>query len=369
MFLPQRAGIIYCRKNYVKVGYSRGKKKMQKKKKIGFLMAVCLLLIGCSQSPEAEALPPEESASIVEFTRVSEAKNGQNIYVILKSYHGNYWEKVIDGVCTAAKDVDEAVYLGGIDNETDIEGQISLMDQAIEQGADAILLAPVDSTCLVETCARARGNGIPVILIDSAINTDDYDMCFMTDNMEAGKMAAREMIIMLKEKKHPETEPLKIGILMSTDTSQAMVNRVSGFLEYWADYAPEQWEIAEDILLNGGDIEKAQKDAETLLQENKDIKGIFGCNNTSTIGISKTIMKEERTDFVMVGFDLADETRSLIQKSEYSAVSMLQNQDQMGYLGILSLDAFLRGKTLQQKYYDTGVTVIDSDFLMEKDVS
>ena len=124
MFLPKRAGIIYCRKNYVKAGYSRGKKKMQKKKKIGFLMAVCLLFVGCSPSPEAESLPPEESASIVEFTCVSEAKNGQNIYVILKSYHGNYWEKVIDGVCTAAKEVDEAVYLGGIDNETDIEGQI-----------------------------------------------------------------------------------------------------------------------------------------------------------------------------------------------------------------------------------------------------
>lgn len=369
MFLPKRAGIIYCRKNYVKAGYSRGKKKMQKKKKIGFLMAVCLLFVGCSPSPEAESLPPEESASIVEFTCVSEAKNGQNIYVILKSYHGNYWEKVIDGVCTAAKEVDEAVYLGGIDNETDIEGQIFLMDQAIEQGADAILLAPADSTALVETCACAREKGIPVVLIDSSINTDDYDTCFMTDNMEAGKMAAREMIKMLKEKQHPETETLKIGILMSTDMSQAMVNRVSGFLEYWTDYAPEQWEIAEDILLNGGDIEKAQKDAETLLQENKDMKGIFSCNNTSTMGVSKTIMKKKRTDLVIVGFDLADETRSLIQNSEYTAVTMLQNQDQMGYLGILSLDVLLRGETSQLRYYDTGVTVIDSDFLMERDAS
>ena len=332
-------------------------------------MALCLLLIGCSASSESEVSSSDESTSIVDFVCVSEAKNGKNIYVILKSYHGNYWEKVIDGVCTAAKEIDEAVYLGGIDNETDIEGQISLMEQAIEQGADTILLAPVDSTCLVDTCVRARENGIPVVLIDSSINTDDYDMCFMTDNMEAGKMAAREMLEMLKEEKHPETEHLEIGILMSVDTSQAMVNRVSGFLEYWADHAPEQWEIAEDIFLNGGDVEKAQTDATLLLNENKDIKGILGCNNTSTIGISRTILHAERTDLVMVGFDLADETRSLIQKSEYSAVSMQQNQDQMGYLGILSLDALLRGETIQQKYYDTGITVVDNDFLMENDIS
>lgn len=40
------------------------------------------------------------------------------------------------------KEIDAGVYLGGIDNETDIDGQISLMEKAVKEGADGILLAP-----------------------------------------------------------------------------------------------------------------------------------------------------------------------------------------------------------------------------------
>ena len=59
---------------------------------------------------------------------------------------------------------------------------------------------------------------------------------------------------------------------MSSDASQAMVNRVSGFLDYWAKYAPTKWEITKDIALNGGDVEKAESDAAKLLKKNENIK-------------------------------------------------------------------------------------------------
>lgn len=124
---------------------------------------------------------------------------------------GGYWQKVIQGVTEAAEQIDAAVYLGGIDNETDVSGQIFLIEKAEQQGAD--------------------------------------------------------------------------GILLSSDASQAMVNRVSGFLEYWAKYAPEKWTINQDIRLNGGDVENAQADVAALLTNNKKMKGLYGCNNTSTKGI------------------------------------------------------------------------------------
>ena len=129
----------------------------------------------------------------------------------------------------------------------------------------------------------------------SSINSDDFDMCYMTDNMEAGKMAAKEMLELLYAAGNAPSDALKVGIMLSSDTSQAMVNRVSGFLDYWAEYAPEEWEIAKDIRINGGDVTKAQSDVVELLKEDDSIKGMFGCNNTSTIGITKTLMKEKRT--------------------------------------------------------------------------
>lgn len=48
---------------------------------------------------------------------------------------------------------------------------------------------------------------------------------------------------------------------------------------------------------------------------------------------------------------------------------MLQKQDQMGYLGMLSLNSLIKGKKSEQKYFDTGVIMVDSDYLMENAVS
>ena len=243
------------------------------------------------------------------------------------------------------------------------------MNEAIEQGADGILLAPANSNSLVESCAKAKKKNISVVLIDSSINSTEFDTCYMTDNIDAGKMAAKEMIKLLQDAGNSPTRPLEVGILLSSDTSQAIVNRVSGFLEAWTQYAPSQWDIVKDIFLNGGDVKKAQTDASALLEKNKNIKGFYGCNNTSTIGIAKTLVKEKRTDIVMVGFDMAKETQQFIQDADYQGISLLQKQDQMGYLGIHSLVSLIKGEKSEQKFFDTGVIIVNSYYLMEKGVS
>lgn len=345
-----------------------------RKTKIYMLCVILLfsfLLSGCLSSSAAEknADGTQGESAPVEYRCISNPESKKKIYVILKNYHGAYWKTVIEGVEKAAKEVDAAIYLGGIDNETDISGQIRLMNEAIEQGADGILLAPANSNSLVESCAKAKKKNVSVVLIDSSINSTEFDACYMTDNIDAGKMAAKEMIKLLQDAGNSPTRPLEVGILLSSDTSQAMVNWVSGFLEAWTQYAPSQWDIAKDIFFNGGDVKKAQTDASALLEKNKNIKGLYGCNNTSTIGIAKTLVKEKRTDIVMVGFDMAKETQQFIQDADYQGVSLLQKQDQMGYLGIHSLASLINGEKSEQKFFDTGVIMVNSYYLMEKGVS
>lgn len=335
-------------------------------------MAACVLLTGCSGISSSSGTDTEDSAkspAIVDYTCLSNPEGTQKIYVILKNYHGDYWKKVIEGISSASEELDEAIYLGGINNETDIDGQITLMEQAMAQGADGILLAPASSTALVESCHTAKEQQIPVVLIDSSINSDDYDRCYMTDNLDAGEMAAQEMLTLLSDAGNSASEPLEVGIMLSSDTSQAMVNRISGFLDYWSNYAPQQWDVAEDIYRNGGDLTKAQSNTSRLLEKHEHLKGIFGCNNTSTTGIVNVLTQQKRTDVVMVGFDLADETRQFIQNPDFYGASLMQKQDEMGYQGILSLDALIKGEESGQKYFDTGVVLIDENYLMENTVS
>ena len=234
------------------------------------LLAIMIMLGGCevpgNSGQDTSSRAETAESAVVDYTCIANEDSQEKIYVILKNYHGDYWQKVIQGVTEAAEQIDAAVYLGGIDNETDVSGQISLIEKAEQQGADGILLAPANSNTLVKSCQKIKNQNISLVLIDSSINSDAYDTCYMTGNME-------------------------VGILLSSDASQAMVNRVSGFLEYWAKYAPEKWTINQDIRLNGGDMENAQADVAALLINNRKMKGLYGCNNTSTKGIAAVLMK------------------------------------------------------------------------------
>ena len=337
------------------------------------LLTLMVMVGGCAlpgnsgQDTGTQAASDTGESAVVDYTCIANEGSQEKIYVILKNYHGDYWKKVIQGVTKAAEQIDEAVYLGGIDNETDVSGQISLIEKAQQQGADGILLAPANSNALVESCQKIKDQNISLVLIDSSINSDAYDTCYMTGNMEAGQIAAREMLSMLSDQGNTDQDSLEVGILLSSDSSQAMVNRVSGFLEYWAKYAPEKWTINQDIRLNGGDMENAQADVSELLRNNRHIKGLYGCNNTSTKGIAAVLMRAARKDIVMAGFDLAEETASLIRDLDYHGITLLQKQEQMAYKGMLSLDQQIRGEKPEQKYIDTGVLLVDRDYLLENE--
>ena len=166
---------------YIRVGEGMKTRKTEQNarenyKKAYFLMIVVSTIlfctaIGCQKKVDTSL---KAQSSIVEYTCISDSDSDKSFYVILKNYHGVYWETVIEGVSKAANEIDASVYLGGIDNETDIEGQIKLIDEAIESGASGILLAPATSDELVESCKKARESGIYVALIDSSINPVSY---------------------------------------------------------------------------------------------------------------------------------------------------------------------------------------------------
>lgn len=175
------------------------------------ILIVAFLFSGCSNVSKYAKSKSEKASgesAVVEYTCVSKPKSEKKIYVILKNYHGDYWKTVIEGIERAAKEIDAGVYLGGIDNETDIDGQISLMEKAVKEGADGILLAPANSNSLADSCEKVRKKKIPVVLIDSSINSTEFDVCYMTDNIDAGEMAAKEMLTMLHDAGNSPQEPI-----------------------------------------------------------------------------------------------------------------------------------------------------------------
>lgn len=333
------------------------------------LMALTFLyLAGCSKVPPQSPPPPQESAYEA-FAPITDVVEGRrDIYLVLKSFQSQYWQQVIQGAADAGSALNCNIYLGGTYFETGLELQNKLLDEAVEQSAAAIILAPIDSSLQVDTVRQIRQQGIPVVLIDTILNSSDYDVCYMTDNLQAGELAAKEMLRQLQAAGVSENTPAQIAIQVGSSGSQTIVDRLAGFSQYWSKYAPAQWVVLDDVRCNNGDIEAAARYCLEFLNTYPDLKGVLGCNNGSSAGFARGLLETGRTDVAIVGFDYSDEIAQLISSGQYPASTVIQHQYDMGYLGVRHAVSILNGEPVQQKFIDTGVRVVNKNNVNDPDI-
>ncbi len=285
----------------------------------------------------------------------------KTIYVIVKVLGNQYWSVLQAGAEQAGKNLGCKVVVIGTALESDIEGQLTLLQNAVSAQASGIVIAPLDSVSLDAPITEAFNSGIPVVLVDTVIKSENYSAALLTDNVEAGKTAADEMIRRLKEKGVSEDELAQIGIQVGSTGSQTINDRVKGFNEYWEANAPEKWVVLnEDIKVNEGDISKAVGFCQDLLTTYPDIKGVFGPNNGSTVGFVTGLTEGKRTDVTMIGFDFSAEIETMIRSGEYDVASVVQRQYFMGYDGVKTALDLANGEAVAEKSIDTGVALVDA---------
>lgn len=328
--------------------------------------AMLFCLAGCEQE-EPDTVSEFEPAP--GFSPLTEIKEGRkNIYLIIKTLNSDYWDVVVDGAKAGGEDFDCNVYYSGCNIESDWESQSRLMDEAIDAGADAVLLAPNDSVKLSAEIEKVYSNGIKMVLVDTIAITDSYDVCFMTDNLMAGQLASAEMIEQLHKKGYSDNDTIQVGVQVCATATQTINERLAGFLQFWSNYAPDNWTVISDIKFNEGDIERGCQCTRDLLNNYPDIKGVFGSDNVSTTSLAAIIKEKERTDIVVVGFDHSPEISELINSEEYTASSVLQKQFNMSYDGVKTALDLIDGKKMEQKFVDTGIIVVNSNNLNDPEV-
>ncbi len=335
-------------------------------RKMAALVAAVLLLTlcGCSRNQR------EEHHTIVapEFVPLTTIREDQpNIYLIVKNLDSNYWQVIIDAVRDTGYDLNCNVFYSGTYSEVDWTEQSKLLDEARDSGADAVIISPDDSVNLAGKISEIYRCGIPVILVDTIANTEDFSICYMTDNYMAGQQAADEMIRSLFENGYGDADKVLIGIQVGSTSSQTINERLAGFYQAWYDSAPDSWEICNEILCNDGEIGIAEDCAEELFDK-YDLTGVFAPNNGSTVGFARVIEERELHDMVLVGFDYSDEVRQLVESDEYIASTLLQRQYDMGSLALESALEFIDGEETELKFVDTGVIVVNSSDLNSPEV-
>ena len=335
-------------------------------KRIAALFLVFVLcLSGCKKSADMK----QEARPAPDFAPLTEIVEGRkNIYLIVKIVeNSSYWDVIIDGARDGGNDLGCNVYYSGSYVETDWESHERLLNEAAAAGADAVILSPDDSVNLSGKIDELYNNGIPIVLIDTIANTDSYDVCYMTDNLMAGQKAAEEMISLLRKAGTSDTESIKVGIQVGSTSSLTIIERLAGFFQHWTKNAPPSWEVISDIKCNEGSVDKAVECTEELL-EYPDLKGVFGPNNGSTVGLARVIAERELKDIAVVGFDYSEEIAALINDGGYTVSTILQKQYDMGYAGVKSAMALAAGEKMIEKFSDTGIVVVNKDTLERDEV-
>ncbi|MBQ6555232.1 MAG: substrate-binding domain-containing protein [Firmicutes bacterium] len=324
-----------------------------------FILLFSALLGGCGEEKKQKTAA---ATGFYDFEPITEIKDGQkNIYVVLKVIKSQYWQDVVQGIADAGNEAGCNVYMGGPEGEGDWQVQKTMLEKAVnELGADAVILAPASSSYLSDTLADIYAKGLPVVLVDTIVNIRDYDICYMTDNLNAGSLAAEEMLKKFRDLGISENEQANIAIQIPSTSSQTIIDRLAGFNQYWSTNAPENWHVLDEVKINNGNTEKAKQNCMDYIDKYPDIRGFFGCNNSSSVGFVNGLNEKGRQDIALVAFDYADETAAYVAENE-NAATIVQNQYNMGFEGLKTALDILGGKPVEYKFADTGIVIIEKD--------
>ena len=322
------------------------------------LMVVSLAACGGEQAPAQDNGETTDNQS--SQSESGEPSSGSDeeltFYFISKTLGSQYFSVVEDGIRTAAEELGVNIVATGLQSESDVEKQVQLLQDAVTAQADAIIIAPCDSNAMVDSITEAYESGIPIILVDTIVNCDAFDICIKTDNYNAGAVCAQKLIEELEGE-----EEVTVGLQVASVGSQTVNERLDGFREYWDANAPEGWTVLwDEMKVNDADITKAVANGQDLITAHPELNAFWGVNNSGTVGFGTALKELDRKDIALVGLDFSTDTDTLIHEG-YTRAAVVQQQYDMGYQGVYAAMDIINGKTPEEKVVDTGVYVVDID--------
>jgi ribose transport system substrate-binding protein len=281
------------------------------------------------------------------------AAESYKIAVIPKGATHEFWKSINAGAIKAQRELAEqgvvvnVIWKGPL-REDDREQQIQVVENFIAQRVNGIVLAPLDRKALVAPVEAAVRGKIPVVIIDSGLETKMHASLVATDNREGGRIAARQLGRMLGGKGNAAMLRLAVG---SASTEQ----REEGFLEVMRKDFPNIKLVSTDQHA-GATRDTAKRAAENLLaRHGRQLNGVFACNESAAAGMLLALrdagLAGGKVKFV--AFDSGETLNAGLKAGDIQGM-VVQNPMRMGYVGVKTIVAVLRGEKVEP-VIDTGV--------------
>jgi ABC-type sugar transport system substrate-binding protein len=336
----------------------------------GASLCALLLATGCAKSEESVVPQTQGSGG----AQAPVAPSGDGPTCTLSQYGGSQLDlsNVVVGFSQSEKEAnpfrtaetqsikDEAAKAGvkqllTTNANSQLSKQISDIQDMIAKGAQALIVAPLNSDGLEPALAAARAKNIPVLTIDRKINATackDYVSFLGSNFVEQGKRAAQEMAKALGGKG-------KVAILLGASGNNVTTDRTNGFVDELKVAAPGIQVVAQQT----GEFarDKGQQVMEQIIQAQPDINGVYAENDEMALGALVALRSAGKKPGADIHVVSIDGTRNAVQKlTDGELYAVVESNPRFGPLAFSTLRSFLGGQPVPQ-------TVVISDKLYGKD--
>ena len=267
------------------------------------------------------------------------------ILVVPKGMRAEFWKRIRKGALQAGMDRGVEVLFRGPHGSDNHGGQLQIILQTgIDEGVDAIVLAPNHGSKAAEVLGQAAAKGIKIVLIDSDMEFENRVSFVGSDNDRAGRDAAKFLLSQVA----PGSTVLLLRYLRDNPSTD---KREKGFVEMAGKTRPPCRVVIGDY--GGVSVGEAYKNTWAAFMNNPEISAIFSPGEATTLGALRAVDDLKRDSLLrhpvaMVGFDDADGIRRALKDGTLQG-AMFQNPFQIGYLGVSAACDAIEGKPVETR--------------------
>jgi ribose transport system substrate-binding protein len=277
----------------------------------------------------------------------------------MKSLANEFFVTMADGAERhhEARSGEYDLIVNGIRNESDLAQQVSLVEQMIALGVDALVIAPADSRALIPVLKKASEAGIVVVNIDNKLDEttleqEGFDVPFVGPDNRAGARMVGERLAGALEAGD------RVAILEGIPTAFNAQQRRQGFEEAMSAAGI----TVVDVQSAGWEQSPGNTVTSALLSEHPDLDAILASNDNMALGAAAAVRQAGKSGRVqIVGFDNIEAIREMIRDGRVLATAD-QHGDQLAVYGIEYALQILGGEAVPEDR-QTPVDLVTSESL------
>jgi ribose transport system substrate-binding protein len=270
------------------------------------------------------------------------AQTKPTIPIIVKDTTSFYWQTVLAGARKAGQDLGVNVPELGAQSESDINGQINILENVVASNPAAVVIAPTQFAALGKPIDEAAKK-IKIIGIDTAADSKALTSFLTTDNVQAGRIAA-DILAERIQKTYADAEG-DVALITSLPGVASLDQRAKGFKEQLAAKYGALSIVAEKVA--DGQASTGRDIMKEIITANPELRGVFASNLIMAQGAAQAVA-ESKTNKTgdkinLIGFDSDDQLVKFLQDGTIAAL-VVQDPFRMGYDGVKTALAASKGE-------------------------